>query len=420
MTSRVTDHFKPFFFFFLFFRSRTFPFSFFLFHSFQTKPLNHKMNQDAIQAIFIKQTETRTDPDNKKPYTAYRIDIQAAVRQWHIWKRYSDFTKLHDQLIDTFPSIPMPAHLPHKRIFPPTFSAPDKVEDRRQGLQDYLRTIQSGRDDRWRKTDIWVEFLALPLAVVGTEKQQFTFGSWLDEYDDLMLLTKEIRSLINSRNAHQGQQEVSDAMRCEVKAKKDLMSLSARLGNLETSLLCDNEQIADGEQRRREDKLNQLKMERDVLVQLVNVTRQDLTKKKEPSVVKKQVQGTPSSATMDGRFHGDIGFDTNVKRAVTTSPAIARQGRAFGNAYKQQLLQEIEATKGLDNQELLQYQTQVMKDQDLHVEQFSQLLSRQKEIGLAINHELETQTDLLENLDLQVDKTANKLSFANKKLSKIK
>ncbi|KAI9359819.1 Phox homologous domain-containing protein [Pilaira anomala] len=376
------------------------------------------MSQDSIQAIFIKQTETKNDG---KSYTAYRIDIQAAVRQWHIWKRYSDFVKLHQQLIGSFPGISIPAQLPQKRIFPPTFSAPERVEDRRQGLEDYLRTIQSCRDDRWRKTDIWVDFLALP-ATQEKKKELFSLGSWLDEYDDLLSLSREIRSLISSRNAHQSQHEVSDALRCDVKAKKDLMSLTARLSILEASLSAQKEDnhLVDGEERRREDKLSSLKSERDVLIQLVNVTRQDLTNKKPSSPPKKQTAASSAALLLGERRtdYGDIGFDQHVRRVKTVTSSAPRQGRAFGNALKQ--LQETEATKGLDNKELLSYQTQVMKDQDLHVEQFSQLLSRQKEIGLAINYELENQIDVLESLDIQVDNTSTKLAFANKKLSKIK
>lgn len=367
-----------------------------------------------IQAIFIKQTETRHD---NKAYTAYRIDIQAAVRQWHIWKRYSDFVRLHDQLTESFPGISVPANLPQKRIFPPTISAPDRIEDRRQGLEDYLRTIQSCRDDRWRKTDIWVDFLALPL-IQPQEKSDFSFRSWLDEHDELLSLSREIRSLITSRNTHQSQHEVSDAMRCEVKAKKDLMTLNARLGNLEASLSSKQEILVEGEERRRLDKLSALKLERDVLVQLMSVTRQDFSKKKDTYA---------SSASLllgEHRFMGDIGFDQQqtIKRNKTV-PSNTRPVRAFGNALRlqqQEKLKETEATKGLDNKELLTYQTNIMKDQDLHVEQFSQLLSRQKEIGLAINYELENQIDVLESLDIQVDNTGTKLAFANKKLSKIK
>ncbi|KAI8087896.1 Phox homologous domain-containing protein, partial [Gilbertella persicaria] len=256
--------------------------------------------RDSIQAIFIKQTETRHDP---KAYTAYRIDVQAAVRQWHIWKRYSDFIKLHEQLSHTFPHNPVPAHLPQKRIFPPTFNSLERIEDRRQGLEDYLRTIQSCRDDRWRKTDIWYHFLALPEnEPKATSAEGLTFGSWLDEYDELLTISREIRSLINSRNAHQSQHEVSDAMQCEFKAKKGLATLTARLAILESSLMDDGhvQFLAEGEERRREDKLNRLKVERDVLQQLVSATRQDAHKKKKPA--------PPPPSSVATAHYGDIGF----------------------------------------------------------------------------------------------------------------
>ena len=370
------------------------------------------MTQDATQAIFIKQTETRNDAS--KPYTVYRIDVQAPVRQWHIWKRYSDFIELHQKLVDRFPDISIPAHLPQKRFFPPTFHAPDRVEERRQGLENYLRAIQSHRDDRWRNTDIWNAFLALPIEGAA-KKKLFSFTSWLDEYDDLLVLSREIRALINSRNAHQGQQEVTDAMRSEVNAKKNLTTLSARLANLETSLKNQEKEgvVVEGEERRREDKLNILKSEKDMLVQLLSATnKQELTGRQV-----KKIQSAASAAALSPK-HGDIGFDHPVHRAKTTT-ASPRQGRAFGNALRQQI-QETEQTKGLDNQELLQYQNQVMRDQDIHVEQFSHLLNRQKEIGLAINYELESHIDVLEDLDSKVDHTSQKLAFANKKLSKIK
>lgn len=362
-------------------------------------------SRDTIQSIFIKQTETRQDP---KPYTAYRIDIQAAVRQWHVWKRYSDFTQLHAQLTQTFPQDTIPVHLPNKRIFPPTFNAPTKVEDRRQGLEDYLRTLLRCKDDRWRTTSIWQDFLVLP---TKTSVVEF---DWLDEHDQLKILIRDIRSLVHMRN-HQAQDAM---MQCEVKAKKQLMTLTARLQMLQTALT--KIDVSEGELRRREDLVSDLKVERDVLVQLVNAPRQDVVR---TAIVKPQ----PPSQTPQQANYGDIGFDKPLHRAATAatlSPPVKKKvaaGRAFGSALLQRQQQkETEATKGLDNQELLHYQSQMMKDQDMHVEQFTHILSRQKELGLAIYDELDNQMDVLDSLDGQVDHVQTKLDFTNRKLSKIK
>ncbi|OBZ89944.1 Vacuolar morphogenesis protein 7 [Choanephora cucurbitarum] len=346
-------------------------------------------NQGSIQAIFIKEIETRYDP---KAYMMYRIDIQAAVRQWQVWKRYSDFINLHKQLSHTFPHNPVPAQLPQKRFFPSTISSPDRINDRRERLEGYLRTLHSCRDDRWRKTEIWSRFLGLPDNM--TVNDSLTFSSWLDEYDQLVGITREVRSLINSRNAHQGQHEVSDAMQCELKAKKGLVTLSSRLTLLESSLHELSPLVVADEERRRQDKLNNLKTEYTVLQQLVSTVRQEDKRTLPPS----------------------------VEKEVSPVPCRPSGGRAFGAAFlrqqkEQKKFEETELTRGLDNKELLNYQTQVMQEQDDHIEQFSQMLGRQKELGLAIHHELENQISLLESLDVQVDNTQAKLAFANKKLS---
>jgi regulator of vacuolar morphogenesis len=362
--------------------------------------------RDTIKSIFIKQTETRQDP---KPHTAYRIDVQAAVRQWHVWKRYSDFTQLHAQLTHTFPRHRIPSHLPTKRIFPPTFNAPTRVEDRRQGLEDYLRTLLRCKDDRWRTTSIWQDFLALPATNSIVE------FDWLEEHDQLQILVRDIRSLVHMRN-HQAQDAM---MQCEVKAKKLLMTFTARLQTLQMAL--EKIDVSQGELRRREDLVNALKVERDVLVKLVNTSRQDVVR---TTVVKPQQ--TYSQTTQQSNY-GDIGFDKPLQRTINTAssspPEIKKKmggGRAFGSALLQQQKKETEATKGLDNQELLDYQTQMMKEQDMHVEQFTHILRRQKELGMAIYDELENQMDTLDSLDAQVHSTQTKLAFANRKLSKIK
>ncbi|KAI9481576.1 MAG: Phox homologous domain-containing protein [Benjaminiella poitrasii] len=365
---------------------------------------------DTIQAILINETETRHEP---KAHTVYRIDVQAAVREWRVWKRYSDFTKLHEQLTRTFPDHDLPGQLPQKRIFPPTFNAPDKIEDRRQGLETYLRSILSSRDSRWRQTEHWSLFLS-PSDEGAAEKKAIAkpvtttmilpVGAWLDEYDGLVAISREIRSLIHRRNNHSSQNQVPDAMQCDMKAKRGLMTLSAQLAVLETSLSQEGEEIADGEVRRREDQLSNLKIERDVLSKLITA----------PPVTARQQHGSLSSSSSHTP-------DTTTKKGKTrihNEPASKKSGRAFGAAFlKQQLQKETRETKGLDNQGLLNYQNQVMSSQDSHIEQFSQILQRQKELGVAIHIELENQIDLIESLDSQVDKTQKKLVFANKKLA---
>ncbi|KAI8885178.1 Phox-like protein [Backusella circina FSU 941] len=351
------------------------------------------MSQITVQGIFIKHTETQQQ--DGKPYTAYRIDIQAPVRQYHLWKRYSDFTRLHAQLEQAFPKLPV--SLPTKRIFPPTFNAPESIERRRHGLEHYLRTIQSCRDDRWRKTDIWSTFLSL--APIGNDDEKgMSASAWLDEYEEVCASARRIRSLLNSRASHLTQHAISDAMQCEVQAKRELVALGVRLERLEVS------DVSEGEKRRRKDKLDALREDRRVLAQLVAHTpprrqQQELVEKKPVAV-------------------GDIGFQKQ-QTSPQHKPSIGK-GRALGSiAQKLQLLEETEATRGLDNSQLVDYQRQVMQEQDMHLAQFSQLLARQKEIGYAISDELDAQVEVLNELDGQVERTATKLQCASKRLAKI-
>ena len=49
----------------------------------------------SIQSITIPGYETRYSP---KTHTAYRIQISTPVRTWDVWRRYSDFESLVQEL----------------------------------------------------------------------------------------------------------------------------------------------------------------------------------------------------------------------------------------------------------------------------------------------------------------------------------
>lgn len=375
---------------------------------------------EVIQAIFIQSSDTRSTP---KPHTVYQVEVHAAVRTWVVWKRYSEFEKLHNQFLKIFPSHPPPVNLPSKRIFPSTFSNPDKVEERRRGLEAYLRGILSSRDDRWRQTDIWKEFLAIPVGRSLDASTMYTSETWLDEYNDMNNMAREVRSLINRRSTHIARNEISASHNCTVQAKKLLLTLSSRLSNLDAGL--GGLHLADGETRRRQDMLNTLRDEKDALLKLVNSGRQEqeLLKQQSPRRTNSVSEKTMTNGG-SGSAAQDFGFPTSTNGTQQKGSARRNNtigpGRAFGAAAANQLAKETEETRGLDNDGLVQYQQQVMKDQDLQVEQFSALLARQRQLGLAIGDELETQNQILDELDADVDRTGLKLKFANKKLATIK
>lgn len=388
---------------------------------------------EVIQAIFIRESQVRSSP---KPHVVYKVEVHAAVRNWVVWKRYSEFYKLDSQFRTIFPKQTTPVRLPPKRYFPSTFSDPEKIEERRRGLEDYLRSILSNRDDRWRLTDVWKDFLSIPTGRNLDASTLYTSETWLDEFTTMSSTAREIRSLINKKSTHLARNEISASHNCTVQAKKLLMNLSARISNLETglnSLASYEGGMSEGELRRRQDMLTGLKDEKDSLMKLASTGRQDQDLLYKSSDNKKNMNNNNNMGDRKSLLGDHSGFygatDDNYgfpdQSAVKEKPQQqVAAGRAFGAAAvqrkKDQLAKETEVTRGLDNEGLLLNQQQIMGDQDQQVQQFGSILARQKQLGITIGQELETQNQILDELDGDVGRTQTKLKFANKKLQKIK
>jgi len=69
--------------------------------------------------------------------------------------------------------------------------------------------------------------------------------------------------------------------------------------------------------------------------------------------------------------------------------------------------------------ELLQEQQQVIRDQDTQLESLSHSIGRQHHISLQINDELEEHAGLLDALDVDMDRTDNRLQSARRALDKV-
>jgi len=67
----------------------------------------------------------------------------------------------------------------------------------------------------------------------------------------------------------------------------------------------------------------------------------------------------------------------------------------------------------------LQLQKQKMADQDMDVEELRKIIQRQRELGVAINQELEVQNEMLKMVDEDVDRVQGKIDIAKKRIGKI-
>ena len=77
---------------------------------------------------------------------------------------------------------------------------------------------------------------------------------------------------------------------------------------------------------------------------------------------------------------------------------------------------ETESTSMLNNQQILQYQDTIMRDQDDMLDQLHRSVTSTKNIAIAVNEELDLHERLLDDLDSQVDQSQSNLKNASRKL----
>ncbi|KAK2461870.1 hypothetical protein APHAL10511_006333 [Amanita phalloides] len=360
----------------------------------------------AIQAIYIRGYEDRSAP---KPHTVYRIEIQAHVRSWQMWRRYSEFDELHTELTKSTGLRP-PCALPPKHKFAILRSRDIKIlEERRVGLEKYLRAILSAKEDKWRESLAFRDFLGVPVGkpapaggtTRGSSVGQFTVASWLDEHMQLQALIRDVRAEINKRDALADSGDISASHRANVSAKTKLASVLPRIGALGEGLReLGMDGMNEGELQRRTDMVARLQDDCEKLGRMVTVARQT-------SKLSAGLTATGRKAASESDREALLGAaPSNTLKPVT---------RIFGALQPK----ETEVTRPLDNQGLLSLQKTQIQHQDSQLSQLTTILQRQRQLGEAINNEIAGQIDLLDDLSNEVDTVGDKLTSANRQLNRL-
>lgn len=354
----------------------------------------------AIQAVHVRGHEERSDP---KPHVVYRIEVEASVRSWQMWRRYSEFVDLNTELTKTTGSEP-PCLLPPKHAFIiRRFQNEAKiVEERMVGLEAYLRAIISSREDKWRDAQAFREFLGIPVGKAGFDggpPSAFTSASWLDEHMDLQSRIRDIRADVNKRDALSDRGDITGAHSTNVQAKKKLATALNRLGTLAKGLqTLAMGGLSEGEIQRRSDMLARLQDDCEKLSKMMIAAR------------------APARG-MTSTIAGNQPAASESDRADLLGPPPPKPfARVFGSVAKPQ---ETDQTRPLDEQGLLQLQQTQVDQQDSQLAVLSSILQRQKHLGVAIGEEIGQQIDLLKDLDADVDRVGGKLSSAKKQLNRL-
>lgn len=186
-------------------------------------------------------------------------------------------------------------------------------------------------------------------------------------------------------------------------AKSSLVKAGTLISALDDGLtaiqkLPASQRLGAGELRRRKDLLSAARKDREALENLLNAMSQ---KSKIDSAVANISEHTDLLST-----GGPSGSGTNTPKLTA-----AHRGRVLGKETKE--------TRELDNSGLLQLQQQKMKEQDLDVDEIRKIVQRQRELGVAINQELEVQNEMLKMVDADVERVGDKINIAKKRIGKI-
>lgn len=360
------------------------------------------------------------------PYTLYNITLRLPLRSFTLSKRYSDFTTFHTSLTSQT-TRPPPVPLPPKSWFANSNSNATLREQRRQGLEAYLRAINDADDARWRTSSAWRAFLNLPNTSTGAagagpggssstskttvtklhaaitdpgaggiNNQAITDPTlWLDCFRDMKAHLHDARLHLTRRDQESTPQKQHES---SAQAKSSLVRAGSLIGALEEGLRNlggqsggkngngngkghDGIVLGDGELRRRKDLLVNARKEKDGLEDLLN------------AIAAKGRLDTAVASIEDKEAL--VGSSTNNGNNGIRKPG-ARSGRVLGK--------ETERTRELDNQGVLQLQRGTMEDQDLGLEELRKIVARQRELGVAINGELQVQSDLLRLADEDADR----------------
>lgn len=343
------------------------------------------------------------------PYTVYHITLRLPLRSFTVSKRYSDFTTFHSTLLSQTNLAP-PVPLPPKSWFANTVSNERLREDRRRGLEAYLRAINQASDGRWRTSPAWRAFLNLPTAAASSTTNGSTNTSarlhtaitdpastnapitdptlWLDYYRDMKAHLHDARLQLSRRDQETTPQKQHES---SVQAKSSLVRAGTMIASLDDGLKnlsgrgTDSQSpgsgLGDGELRRRKDLVLNARKEKDGLEDLLRAME---TKSRLDRAV---------ASVQDKDALLKVGDVTSSSSQGRRTPA--RTGRVLGK--------ETERTRELDNEGVLQLQRQTMQDQDTSVEELRKIVERQKQLGISINEELEVQNEMLKLVDEEAD-----------------
>lgn len=353
-------------------------------------------------------------------HVAYTIAVSLPTRAYSVQQRYSAFDALQQDLTKACgaaPPAPLPPKHPSSWLRHPLSTgrnlSDQQLDERRQGLEQWLRAILADRDPRWRSTRAFKDFLAAPPSQsesgAGTTSSNngggggggdFSASAWTTEYSALEDAMRRLRATLDRRDSQLLANSAS-AHGTAKEARTSLVDLVRRSGQLARSLQgLAREGMTDGELQRRSAMVQRLQGEIEELGRKAgSAPRIGSGPRGDASDM---ARNEPPSAARSALLNG----------AGARAPT-----RVLGAAAAASL--ETPETRPLDNEGVMQLQQQYMDDQDTKLEALTAALRRQRHLGELINQELALQEEVLDQLETGMDRVQGKIKDANKQMKRL-
>lgn len=370
--------------------------------------------------ISIPDAHTKT-PESGKPYTEYTVKIDHPFPRAtsSVSKRYSDFSNF-DAALRAAVAAP-PAALPPKSWgffgLGSTLGSPEQIEKRRQGLEAYLRAIESSEDARWRVSKVYRDFLGLddpegkkfssfPGSQFGKDRVRDS-SDWLDKHAEVKSSLQDARRWLTAREQATAASAQHEAA---ANAKRSLLRAGSLLSALDEGLRrlsgtsgdeWSGEKLGDGEVRRRKDMISSSRKERDGLESVLNTM-----------AAKAALSG---SGTLSTPSTSSAAVTAEQKAGLIKGASKPSGRRVLGGAPV-----ETERTRELDNEGVLQLQKQIIQEQDEDLVDLTTVVKRMRQMGVAINEEIVEQNAMLGLLEEDVQRVDGKIRIAKKRVDKIR
>jgi regulator of vacuolar morphogenesis len=309
------------------------------------------------------------------------------------------------------------------------------IRERRLLLEQYLRSILTTKDPRWRSSYGFADFLAVPHAgpsrssggsggrtssfsgSAGADDPptHFSPSTWLLEAQTINSLLRTARGALLKRDALAVMADASGSRTAGVEAKRTLRDVAPRIEALDKALgSVGMKGLGEGERRRREEMVESMRGERDGLLRMAEagVRAGAASHASARAGSTGSGRGSPSPA---GSAFAPSGTSRNMPGAFNNAGPAAPRGRFFGTPPPE----ETAETRPLDDRQLLQLQQTKMDGQNQQLGELSRLLQTQRKMGEEIHQEISEQNEMLDDLQSNVDRTEGKLGRAKRQLNRL-